>query len=279
LNVSRDLKQQIGFEFDWPGRAAAQYFPPCGSLSQALGKNRPPGPRTVQSTINATPALAGLFATAGVDIWHRGVHSFLVSISLTENSPLWAAVAGYYATHYSVRAIAHLLGCFQLYSLKQVVRLSAAGGAYSCTYSSKKANDREHTLYWREVTTDPVFANDPLFADTSSGVEHRDRANYADHLPRYPQIRNVDVERVQERVRKISQIELGTVPAPRASEYPDIEAVQMVAYHRILRFRELVDEALGAGNRFWNVHRDPPWAREYTDFQATEEPGLGRGHQ
>src|SRR4051794_22938270 len=88
------------------------------------GEGHPfPGPRTLTNLLehlappkngekNLDRDAAACFATAAVDIWLRAVHSFLISASLTESSPIWASISGYYSSHYSVRAIAHLLGYF-----------------------------------------------------------------------------------------------------------------------------------------------------------------------
>ena len=63
--------------------------------------------------------------------------------------------------------------------------------------------------------------------------------------------------------------------ATRISKFPDLEFVQVVAYHRLVTFRKLLDEVLGGKNRFWNVHRKPPFAIKFIDFQLAE----GRGRE
>jgi hypothetical protein len=42
----------------------------------------------------------------------------------------------------------------------------------------------------------------------------------------------------------------------------------------LVRYRDLVDDILGGSNRFWSVYRDPPWAREYVNYQLTAQPSL-----
>jgi hypothetical protein len=71
------------------------------------------------------------------------------------------------------------------------------------------------------------------------------------------------------RIDSISKIELIAYP-PSKAEYPDVEAVQLVAYHRIVFYRELLDEVLGDKNRFWNVHRKPSWCRDVLNFQLVK---------
>jgi hypothetical protein len=84
----------------------------------------------------------------------------------------------------------------------------------------------------------------------------------------------LDVTAVKNRVYKLSEIELASPPIPRVSKYPDVESVQLISYHRLIRFRDLVDTVIGGQNRFWSVYRNPPWAREFMDFQLTAEDTL-----
>ena len=258
--------------------AAVNAFPPPASLSQALNRALPAGSKGLESR-NASQDVAKMFTTAAVDIWMRAVHSFLVSASLTEVSPIWASVAGYYSSHYSVRALAHLLGFFQLFTRKRIVQLELQGGRYVCTFDPKTPEGREHRIYWKIVKKDQHFAGDPFFTENNavidnSDVGHRDRANYADHLPQFPVFRPLDAIALKNRVDKISEIECSAPPIPRVSQYPDVGSVQIIAYHRLVRFRDLVDTIIGDQNRFWNVHRSPPWARDFIDYQLTEEDTL-----
>jgi hypothetical protein len=257
---------------------AVNTFPPPASLSQALSLALPTG-STGTATRNASPEVVKMFTTAAVNMWMRAVHSFLVSASLTKVSPVWASVAGYYSSHYSVRALAHLLGFFQLFTRKRVVHLRLQGTRYICSFDPKTAGDREHRVYWKIVKKDPHFLSDPFFTDNNSAVDqsdvaHRDRANYADHLPHFPIFQPLDAVALRARIDRISDIEFGSPPVPRVSRYPDIEAVQIIAYHRLVRFRDLIDTVIGTGNRFWDVHRDPTWARKFMDFQLTEQETL-----
>jgi hypothetical protein len=258
--------------------AAVNAFPPQTALSSALNAFVPLGSK-VLAPKNTSQDVAKMFTTAAVNMWLRAVHSFLISTSLTDVSPVWSSVAGYYSSHYSVRALAHLLGYFQLFGRKQIVRLEFRGVRYVCTFDRKKAGDREHRVYWRIVKRDQHFAADPFFTENqptpqspeNCDVEHRDRANYADHLPQFPIFQPLDAIAVRTRIRRIAGIEVTSPPIPRASRYPEVESVQIVAYHRLVRFRDLVDTIIGDTNRFWSVYRKPAWARAFMDFQVTEE--------
>jgi hypothetical protein len=262
-------------------QAAVNAFPPPTSLSTALNAALPAGSTGVAARTTSRD-VAKMFTTASVNIWMRAVHSFLVSASLTNVSPVWASVAGYYSSHYSVRALAHLLGYFQLFSRKRIVQLEFRGGGYVCTFNPKTAGDREHRVYWKIVKRDSHFAADPFFTDNNpspdeSDVAHRDRANYADHLPEFPLFQPLNREALRARIDRISEVPTNSPPIPRVSRYPDVESVQIIAYHRLVRFRDLVDTTIGNRNRFWRVHRNPAWARDFMDFQLTEDETL-RSH-
>jgi len=265
---------------------ATDGFPTTDSLSDALTSSATHKPKPKAAyPVGIPPVVASMFSTAGVNSWMRAVHSFLVSAALTDVSPIWASVAGYYSSHYSVRAIAHVLGFFQLFAAKQTVQIELDGNHFKGTFNPKTGNDREHRLYWKFVKSNVLFADDPFFTDNDSSRDpsdagHRERANYADFLHDFPQFRPLDREELVRRIRRISNIEFSAPPIPSRNRYPDIESVQVVAYHRLVKFRDLLDEILGAGNRFWSVHRNPSWARDFVDYQlvdAKTNPGaLGK---
>jgi hypothetical protein len=223
---------------------------------------------------------AQLFATAAVDMWHRSVHSFLISASLTGTSPIWSAITGYYSSHYSVRGLAHLLGNFQLFKKSKLVHLRYEGSQNICLF--KRKPDRgggEHRIYWNIVKTHSLFQEDPLFtknesdSDTSD-VRHRNHANYADHLFMYPQFTMTNEDDLKERIERISTIALDDAPLPRMSRFPDLEFVQLIAYHRLVRFRNFLDDVLGNESEFWMQNRSPAFASTYMDFQIIEGSGL-----
>jgi len=258
--------------------AAAKAFPPLATLSSHLEKLAPV--RGIKSTVIPVPVeTAKLFATASVEIWLRAVHSFLISASLTNVSDIWASAAGYYSSHYAVRAFAHVLGHFQLYNKKLIVQLDMVKGKYHCSFDAKHGNDREHKYYWKLVNNDANFSLNPLFRENKSDIDdsdvgHRDRANYADHIGRFPNFRPLELTSLVDRVRFISRIKFDTAPIPCKSRFPDIESVQIVAYHRIVHFRRFLDEVLGGKNRFWSVYRNPSWSGGVIDFQLSEQGGL-----
>ena len=279
MKIDSPLHDQIQRAFAPLNHApAASGFPAPGSLSATLEKANPSGSLTAAPAAK-TAAIVTMFATATVDMWLRAVHSLLVSASLTKVSPIWASVTGYYSSHYSVRSIAHLLGFFQMFSRRKIVRLEYDNGRFSCVFESKTTRDPEHRFYWRVVKSNALFAGDPFFTQNLPGEEsdvgHRNRANYADHLSTFPTFHPLGEEAVRSRIERISEIEFLIPPIPKPDLYPDIESVQVVAYHRLVRCRELLDTAVGTSNRFWGVHRDPPWARHFIDYQITEPTRLG----
>lgn len=282
MTIDEEVRTQLHTIFQPLNKVGAtRAFPPPAKLSETLEGLIPP--RGGASTRSVDSASAAYFATAAVEIWLRGVHSFLISASLTDVSPIWASVSGYYSSHYSVRGLAHLLGYFSLFHKGQIVQLQLGRRGPVCVFTQNPGGRTggEHQLYWRLVKSNPMFAADPLFTKNSQGsdasdVGHRNRANYIDHIYKYPVFHPLNQDKLKDRIELISKIVFDDPPIPRLSEFPDVEYVQLIAYHRIIRFRKLLDEVLGGRNRFWNVHRNPSFAIEFMDFQLAEEEGLAR---
>jgi hypothetical protein len=247
-------------------RRQAGTIPPPASLTHALNEL---APLKGSLDVDATATIMRLFATSSVEMWLRAVHSFLISAALTDASPLWASVGGYYASHYAVRAIAHLLGYYSLHNKKYVVRLERS----VCSFTKAKgADSREHIFYWRCVKQHALFHSNNLFTDNPTNVdvsdhEHRNFASYIDHLNRFPVFATLNLDELKRRIEFLSNIEISAYPIPDRNKYPDLASVQIVAYHRIVHFRGLLNSALGDSNRFWSVHRNPSWSQNILDFQ------------
>lgn len=271
ISIDLDLLRRVRADVQLlNGVAALDAFPRPHSLRDALSTVVPKGSRKHTTAQTLRPETAKMFTSAAVDMWLRGVHSFLVSAALTSVSPIWSSVSGYYSSHYCVRGLAHLLGFFRLYSIGRTARLVPAAGHLSCDFAGKAG--REHDIYWDVVKADAHFTGDLLFPASNSEVDHRDWANYADHLPRFLPFRPLDKEALKIRIEKISEIPFASppTPSPKVGGIPDVDNVQVVAYHRVVRFREFLDSILVGKNRFWDVHRNPSWAIEFMDFQLTE---------
>jgi hypothetical protein len=206
------------------------------------------------------------------------VHSFTVSTGLTLSSPIWAAVAGYYSSHYVMRAYAHLLGRFVLYNEKKViVSLHTGAAGFHCEISSKGRAHGEHDSYWRMVRECPLFSSDPLLVVPTNGIKktdgaHRVRANYADHVANVSKFRALVLKQIVDRIERIAAHELNAVPVPNSDveKFPDLWNVQLIAYHRLVGFREFLDRLLGDGNRFWSQHRTPEWSTGVLNFTRTQ---------
>lgn len=251
-------------------------MPALGGLADQL---RLIFPRTGTGAVPVNPQTAGHFGTAGVECWLRSVHSFLISCATTRTSPIWSSVAGYYSSHYSVRAICHVLGFVQLYDPSCRVTLAHGNGGSECHFSSKGTSGREHTAYWDFLASHPITASTQLFPrnsdrDKSSEVAHRNRANYADHVNRYPQFTPLEEQELRLRLQRLAGMQYTTPPMPRADRFPDLDAVQIVAFHRLVHFRRLLDETLQSAFLFWSSFRDPAWARDYIDYQVVEPKPL-----
>jgi hypothetical protein len=231
-----------------------------------------------QTTIRVDPAkISAHFASAAVEMWLRGIHSFLISSSLTKVSPIWASVSGYYASHYCVRGLAHLHGFFQLFSKRRFIRIEITGGKHYCHVEKKGADDGEHKFYWKIVKEETQFKDDDFFTkneddgskDAESDAGHRNIANYYDHIDRFSNFHPLDEEFLKTRITTLSKISLSSPPIPRKDKYPDVDTVQLVAYHRLIKFRDFLDEILGENNHFWKIYRNPTWCAEYLKYQVT----------
>lgn len=267
------LEQHIGILFS-PFRRmkGCSTLPSPGALSSKL---QVVVDKAKSSSVTISPDTSSLFATAAVEMWLRAVHSFMISTSTTHSSPIWASVAGYYSSHYCVRGLGHLLGFFQLRSRKCIIQVGCTGGKHWCLIEKKNAGDREHKFYWKKVKGSARFANDPFFIFNDddrddSDSSHRSHANYTDHVDRFTNFQPPNKQELLNRIQFLSTVELSSVPIPNRQKFPDIAAVQLIAYHRIVRFRSFLDEILGSSNRLWNIHRSPPWCSDFLDFQVVE---------
>jgi hypothetical protein len=222
------------------------------------------------------PEVASLFASASVEMWLRSVHSYLVSVSLYRASPLWSSVAGYYSSHYAMRAYCHLFGVFRLFTLRATVQLELVGDKWTLSRMEFKGlGQSEHHFYWGLLKKDLAFASDPLFSDNleqrpNTDSSHRAFANYIDHLNQFPEFSPVDTDFVRVRVARIADLLEGPVALPNRDRYPDLDVVHIVALARIIRFRKYLDDLVVDFSKFWKLHRQPAWCKNMIDFQANE---------
>jgi hypothetical protein len=163
-------------------------------------------------------------------MWLRAVHSFLISASITEPSPIWSSVSGYYASYYSVRAFAHLFGHFQLFKAGRMAKIHYEGSRCVCKFSGKTVRDHEHKVYWKLVKQSVVFQGDDLFTENEAGanpsdVRHRNYANYADHLLTIPPFTPPNEDALKTRIEYISKISLDTPPLPSSERFPESAAL------------------------------------------------------
>lgn len=272
--LDRILAKQVEIMFEGLNRqSASDAFPRIETLASLLSSLADNSATT--RTVAVSRQVLTSFATAAVEMWLRAIHSFLISASLTEASPIWASVSGYYASHYAIRGFAHLLGVFQLHKIKKIVYLQITAQPFVCSIEKKSGWNREHKFYWKYVSEHPSFSGDPFFYPnredlSKSDGSHRNKANYADHVNRFPVFEPLESEYIRQRVERISNIEFSDVPIPSADRFPDIDSVQIVAYHRIVKFRRCVDEVLGEKNRFWRVHRKPSWCPDTMTFSLVD---------
>jgi hypothetical protein len=271
--MNSDLSTQITVMFKaLDNKSAAAAFPEPRTLANLLKLRC--SPFTADIVAAKAPDLS-VFATAAVEMWLRALHSFLISASLTEASPIWASVAGYYSSHYSMRAFAHLFGLFHLHHDKRLIQLKRDGKGFVFEVIKKNGSDREHKLYWKYLAEHRELKGDPFFYPNREDIpqsdgSHRNRANYADHLNSFPMFKPLSEEFLARRIQKIAEIEFSAVPIPDADKFPDIATVQILAYHRVVKFRKLLDDVVGANNRFWAVQRNPSWKPRDLTFEIVE---------
>lgn len=275
MNLGTDHRTHIQRSFEPIRRRGGTAMPALAKLANTL---RTACPHAGTGRVNLDPNTASLFATGSVECWLRSVHSYLVSCAATNTSPIWSAISGYYASHYSVRAICHLFGFFQMYSPNKKVQLDLQGGGAVCSFDPK-GNSREHSSYWTMLSKHPLTGGTGLFPtnadrDEHSEVAHRNRATYADHINRFPNFAPLQEQQLRDRLQRLSNVEFTSVPRPQAEKFPDLVPVQVIAYHRLIYFRRLLDEALGNQNKFWSNFRKPQWASEYLDFQLVAPTGV-----
>lgn len=245
------------------------WLPQPGSLAENLRKRIP---IKGGNSFRLSSSDSILFATAAVEIWLRAVHSFLVSSSLEKASPIWSSISGYYASHYVMRAFAHLHGHFLLRGSRRHVRIShGTRGSFLC--ESKVESSNEHNFYWKLVNSVPKFSQDCLFSDNNdrlppSDSSHRGFANYWDHVNNFHDFMPVNEEYLITRIERVSELITDSPTLP--NKYPDLDSVHIIAYARIVRFRNYVDETIGTKNRYWRYYRNPSWFTKYMDFQAME---------
>jgi hypothetical protein len=187
--ITADRVVELAFgKFDKP--KSKMDFPKPGTLSKHFN--------VLLNGSHATPTLSHqhspMLATAGVEMWHRAIHSFLWSVALTKSSPLWASVSGYYASHFVMRALAHSMGIFKSFAQKEVIQISVENGQFVCLPLKWSSNAKgEHAFYWKAVKGHPKFVSNDLFHENSerdpkSDAAHRTFANYTDHLCSFPPI-------------------------------------------------------------------------------------------
>ncbi len=213
-----------------------------------------------------------MLASASVEMWHRAIHSFLWSAALTDASPLWASVSGYYASHFVMRAFAYAMGIYKSFTKRKGIQIVLGQGQF--ILSEVETKDGEHPFYWKVVHSHPKFISNPLFRknserDKNSDSSHRTFANYTDHVDSFISIKFPQLQEVAEYVEKISQIRLYSVEKASRDDYPDLQNVQILAFQRIVAFHDFLDERVPT-NRFWRTHRRPTWCKDVMLYQVVE---------
>jgi hypothetical protein len=222
---------------------------------------------------------ASLFGFASIEMWHRAIHSFLISIALTKCSPIWSSVIGYYASHYVMRAFAHAFGFFKSYSGKKIVQLIIDRGYFDIT--KLKSDDRgEHKFYWKVVKDYRDFTNNPLFSfnnerDNKSDCFHRNYANYTDLLNNFVKIELPNDKSIEDSLSKICSIKRYSITELRKDKHPDLQNIQTLAYQRIVTFHDFLNERI-PDNSYWKTFKEPNWCKGIIDFYLDDNEKIKR---
>jgi hypothetical protein len=163
-----------------------------------------------------------------------------------------------------------------LHKAKKIAQIISQNNQLLLDISKKHGSEREHKAYWRIVKNYAPFQNSPMFTlneDDDAHVEsdsgHRNIANYLDHVDGFPAFRVLDDVFLKDRFRRLSDFEVQSAPIPRKDHYPDLDYVQLIAFHRIALFRYYLDSVLGISNSFWKKCRNPTWSSNYLVFQTS----------
>jgi len=217
---------------------------------------------------------ASLFASASMEMWQRAVHSFLCSVAITEQSRMWASVAGYYASHYVMRACAHAFGFFKSFTGRKSIKLVITRGHFEWQTIDSKG---EHGFYWNVVSEHHEFKGNPLFKKNSernpkSDCSHRNYANYIDHLDNFASLKLTDRQKLEKAVEIISsspRYSITEICEDKSPDLPDLINVQILAYQRIVTFRNFLNERI-PGNRYWSTYKEPTWCKGIIDFHLDD---------
>lgn len=220
------------------------------------------------------PAEAALFGSAAVEMWLRAVHSFLISNSMMKASPIWSSVAGYYSSHYVMRAFSHILGHFLLGRDHLAVQVKLLNGGFSCV--SNKRSPAEHQYYWglpkRELGSSGsvLFSANQKIKDNSEWTDgsHRVFANYFDHINSFTDFEPMNEGYLKVRIEQLSELVTDSPALPDHKKYPDLDSVHVIAYARIVEFRTCMDNVVGPNHKYWAYFREPSWFTKYMDFQV-----------
>lgn len=275
MPIGSDHEILIRAIFDQLKRQKPERPPPRGVLADTLrSKIKNPAKGGVFTLI---PAEAALFGSAAVEMWLRAVHSFLISNSMMKASPIWSSVAGYYASHYVMRAFSHILGHFLLGRDHLIVQVKLQNGGYSCV--SKKSSPTEHQYYWGLPNREIGAAGTVLFSENKpikdpksecTDGSHRVFANYFDHVNSFTNFEPVNEGYLKTRIEQLSGLVTDSPALPDHNKYPDLDAVHLIAYARIVEFRTCMDNLVGANHKYWAYFREPSWFAKYMDYQVPE---------
>jgi hypothetical protein len=111
--------------------------------------------------------------------------------------------------------------------------------------------------------------------DGASDAAHRAHANYADHLARVTRIESVSADELRNRIATAASTALeGPTSRPDRTRFADLSNVIGLAYLRIYRFREYLDDLLPPRNPFWRASRELGVFKNVMQFPPRPAAGI-----
>ena len=182
-----------------------------------------------------------------------------------------------------MRAFCHLHGFFLLYRERCYLELDAPrvtnGGLKSWCHIHRGLNGGEHKFYWRKSKEliDSAGHFEALFSTNddhvvASDASHRAVASYTDHISSLsvPAPAFLDKGIIKTRINRISELAGGTLTIPNRTNYPACETVQQLAYARIIKYREYLNNILPK-NKYWEKNSKPEWCNDFLDYQMVDK--------
>jgi hypothetical protein len=126
----------------------------------------------------------------------------------------------------------------------------------------------EHAFYWRkaaEIFPDRV----PLFDKDNPESKHRNGIQYWDHIGLLNSFQpNISLARIQAAFKRLAS--LSPAQVPDFDGRPHLISLQTNALHRLLIFRNTLDQELAGTSPYWQARRNVGWIRKFVVYPEDE---------